>query len=67
MSLHTDRDAARDTIRKLKILEKEHGVHIAFAHDAVWMKTGQDPVLMSLLTDEMKVFTKTRLHNDEPF
>ncbi|KAF1937901.1 hypothetical protein EJ02DRAFT_505734 [Clathrospora elynae] len=54
MSLHTDLAAARDTITKIKMLEKEYGVHTALAHDASWLKKGTDRVLMSLLDDYMK-------------
>jgi hypothetical protein len=48
------------------VLEKEYGVHIALAHDAEWMKSGKNQVLISLLPEEMKEFAKSRLLKDEP-
>lgn len=40
MSLHADIDAAKDSISKIRMLEKEHGFHVALAHDAEWLKQG---------------------------
>ena len=54
-------------MKKLKTLEQDHGAHIVFAHDAEWMKAGEGQTLMSLLSDEMKEFTRTKLHADEPY
>jgi hypothetical protein len=42
-------------------MEREHGVHMALAHDEMWMRQGTDTVLMSLLDVEMKLFVKERL------
>lgn len=42
-------------------MEREHGVHMALAHDETWMRQGTDTVLMSLLDVEMKLFVKERL------
>lgn len=53
MCLHTDLEAARDTMRRLNVAEREMGMHVAMAHDVEWMKTGQDEVLMSLLLPSM--------------
>jgi hypothetical protein len=65
MSLHADIPAAKETIKRMKKLENDYGVHIALAHDASWMKEGKDQVLMSLLTGEIEEFVKGRLHKDE--
>jgi hypothetical protein len=65
MSLHTDISAAKDTISKIRILEKEHGFHVALAHDAAWMKEGVDEVLMSLLDKILLTAARARIPKDQ--
>ena len=65
MSLHSDLEAAKDTIAKIRILEQEHGFHVALAHDVGWMKAGTDQVLMALLDEHMKTAAKERIPKDE--
>ncbi|KAF1842780.1 Metallo-hydrolase/oxidoreductase [Cucurbitaria berberidis CBS 394.84] len=66
MSLHTDLNAAKDTIAKIRTLERGCGLHVALAHDASWLKQGSDSVLMSLLDDYMKAAVKEgRIARDE--
>ncbi|KAK5054416.1 hypothetical protein LTR84_001306 [Exophiala bonariae] len=60
-SLHTDISAARETIRRIKVMEREYGAHVAFAHDATWMIKGDDATLMSLLSDTIKEAARDRL------
>ncbi|GAQ45197.1 hypothetical protein AtubIFM55763_006660 [Aspergillus tubingensis] len=50
--LHTDLDAARDTVARVRYLETHRGVHIALAHDTSFIEDGQDTVLLSLLDEE---------------
>ncbi|KAL1620812.1 hypothetical protein SLS56_009479 [Neofusicoccum ribis] len=47
-SLQADIPAAKDTIERIKKLEKL-GAHVALAHDAQWIKEGSDQILMGLL------------------
>ncbi|KAK5404519.1 hypothetical protein LTR06_009666 [Exophiala xenobiotica] len=65
--LHTDMEAAKDTIMKLRILQRQLGAHVAFAHDSAWMLQDDDDVLMSLLDDDFKTFVKERLKMDLPY
>lgn len=66
MSLHTDLAAAKETIAKIRALEKGYGFHVALAHDASWMKERSDSVLISLLDDYMKAAVeKGRIARDE--
>jgi hypothetical protein len=65
MSLHTDVSAAKDTISKIRVLEKEHGFHVALAHDAAWMKQGVDEVLMSLLDKDLLTAARVRIPKDQ--
>jgi hypothetical protein len=65
MSLHADITAAKDTISKIRILEKNFGFHVALAHDARWLKDGSDEVLLSLLDDHMKRAARERIPHDE--
>ena len=66
MSLHTDLTAAKDTIAKIRTLEKECDFHVALAHDARWLKEGSDSVLMSLLDGYMTAAVKEgRIARDE--
>jgi hypothetical protein len=65
MSLHSDIPAAKNTIAKIRILEKNFGFHVALAHDARWLKDGSDEVLMSLLDEHMKQAARERISNDE--
>lgn len=51
--LHMDLEVAQTTIGRIRKAEKEHGVHVALAHDESWLVTQHDPILMSLL-DENK-------------
>ncbi|KAF2467468.1 Metallo-hydrolase/oxidoreductase [Lindgomyces ingoldianus] len=64
-SLHADIPAAKSTIDRIRILEKNYGFHVALAHDAAWMKKGSDLVLMSLLDEHMKKAAKERITKDE--
>lgn len=50
--LHTDLDAARDTVARVRYLETHRGVHVALAHDTSFIEDGQDTVLLSLLDEE---------------
>ena len=52
--LQADIPAAKDTIARIRIMEKEFKMHIAFAHDTQWMEEGSDHVLMSLLDDHVR-------------
>ncbi|KAG9381999.1 hypothetical protein PtrSN002B_007404 [Pyrenophora tritici-repentis] len=56
---------AKETMAKIRRLEKDVGVHTALAHDALWMKNGTDQVLMSLLDDKMKAAAKEKIPYDE--
>jgi hypothetical protein len=64
-SLHSDIPAAKGTMEKIRILEKNFGFHVALAHDASWMKTREDHVLMSLLDADMKRAAKEKIPFDE--
>lgn len=66
MSLHSDLEAAKDTIAKIRVLQKEFDFHVALAHDAEWLKEGCDQVLMGLLDPQMQVAAKERIPNGEP-
>jgi len=65
MSLHTDIAAAKDTISRIRVLEKDHAFHVALAHDAAWMKEGTDKVLLSLLDEHMTQAARMRIPKDE--
>lgn len=65
-SLQADVCAAKDTIAKIRILEKDLNVHIAFAHDISWMREGNDKVLISLLDSEKVDRIKERLLLGKP-
>ncbi|KAL1603693.1 hypothetical protein SLS60_005282 [Paraconiothyrium brasiliense] len=65
MSLHADIETAKDTISKIRVLEKEHSFHVALAHDAEWLKEGSDQVLMSLLDTHMQLAAKERIPKEE--
>jgi hypothetical protein len=58
--------AAKDTIAKIRIMEEDLKVHVAFAHDTSWMRDGSNKVLMSLLDNQMIDRIKERLPLDEP-
>ncbi|KAJ3546556.1 hypothetical protein NM208_g1940 [Fusarium decemcellulare] len=60
-SLHTDLDAARQTVSKIRSLEVDYGSRIVLAHDSSWMLAGTDKVLFSLLGDQMLEFARNRL------
>ncbi|KAL3458358.1 beta-lactamase-like protein [Aspergillus heterothallicus] len=65
--LHADPDAARDTLAKLRVLERDMGAHVALAHDASWMVEGGDEVLMSLLDERFRADVKEAVVKGEPF
>ncbi|EOD52690.1 hypothetical protein UCRNP2_509 [Neofusicoccum parvum UCRNP2] len=66
-SLHTDLAAAKETIARIRLMERHYGVHVAFAHDSEWMKEGKDKVLMSLMDAEFEEFARSKLPWDRPF
>lgn len=59
--LQADIPAAKDTIRRIKVMEEVLGCHVAFAHDTEWMKAGLDNTLMSMLDEDMKEAAEKRL------
>lgn len=63
--LHSDIPAAKQTIERLRAMERKLGMHIAFAHLTQWMKDGEDEVLMSLLDDHLKMAAKELLPYDK--
>ncbi|KAH7124142.1 beta-lactamase-like protein [Dendryphion nanum] len=65
MSLHSDVTAAKTTILKIRAMERDLGFHVALAHDAEWLKVGEDPVLMSLLDDHMREAARERIPKEE--
>lgn len=65
VSLHSDLAAAKETISKVRILEKEFGFHVALSHDAEWMKIGSDKVLMGMLDDHIPLRSDDSVSNSE--
>ncbi|KAL5050962.1 hypothetical protein BDW71DRAFT_80903 [Aspergillus fruticulosus] len=65
--LHTDVVAAKDTLARLRVLERQLGVHVALAHDASWMEKEDDEVLMSLLDDKFCQDMRVSLPRQDPF
>lgn len=63
--LHEDIPAARRTMAKIRLLEKDFGFHIALSHDASWLKERKDTVLMSLLDDDMRRAAQERIPKAE--
>ena len=63
-SLQADIPSAKDTLRRMKVMEKDLGCRIAFAHDTEWMKAGQDETLMSMLDEDMRTAARERLPLD---
>ncbi|KAH7413096.1 beta-lactamase-like protein [Cadophora sp. MPI-SDFR-AT-0126] len=52
-SLHEDLSAAKDTVSRLRIAERNLSMHIVLAHDATWIEKGIDQALMSLINQEI--------------
>jgi hypothetical protein len=52
VSLHTDMDAAYDTMARVREMEKR-GVHVCLAHDLYWTQEGplKDETLLRLLNN----------------
>ena len=48
--LHADLPTAKDTIRRLKECKEAYDIHIAMAHDATWVLSRGNEVLMSMLS-----------------
>ncbi len=46
---------------------EEIRVHIALAHDATWMDSESNPVLLSLLDETFRDDIRTALRRQEPF
>lgn len=65
--LHTNIPAAKDTLSRVRIMEKELRFHIALAHDYEWMKAKTDSVLMSLLDDKFIQDMNASLDLEKPF
>lgn len=57
-SMHHDLPVAKETILKIRQMEKTHGLHVVLAHDETWLRKGTDTVLMSLLTEDTKILQK---------
>lgn len=65
--LHTDVPAARDTLARIRFMEKKLGVHVALAHDATWMQDASDTVLLSLIDERFRHDIRTALTQEKPF
>jgi spermidine synthase len=69
VTLHADLISARNTISKVRILEKEYGVRVILAHDVSWMREEEeeeDGVLISLLDEHMVSARERILHGGIP-
>jgi hypothetical protein len=67
VTLHADLIVARNTISKVRILEKEYGVRVILAHDVSWMREEEvDGVLTSLLDEHMVSARERILHGGIP-
>lgn len=56
--MHEDLPVAKETIIKIRQMEKTNGLHVVLSHDETWLRKGTDTVLMSLLTEETKILQK---------
>ncbi|KOC13435.1 hypothetical protein AFLA70_35g004521 [Aspergillus flavus AF70] len=65
--LHTDVTAAKDTLARIRLMEKELGVHVALAHDPTWMQDESDPVLLSLLDEKFVKDMRAAFPQQQPF
>ncbi|RAQ47384.1 hypothetical protein AFGD_008876 [Aspergillus flavus] len=65
--LHTDVTAAKDTLARIRLIEKELGVHVALAHDPTWMQDESDPVLLSLLDEKFVKDMRAAFPQQQPF
>lgn len=65
--LHTDVTAAKDTLARIRLIEKELGVHVALAHDPTWMQDESDPVLLSLLDEKLVKGMRAAFPQQQPF
>lgn len=52
--LHKDLIAAEATIALIRRAQAELGVHVCLAHDDSWLLEQEDPLLLSLLSDQKK-------------
>ncbi|EAT87915.1 hypothetical protein HBI56_092930 [Parastagonospora nodorum] len=65
MSLHADLDAAKSTISKVRLLEKEYDVRTVLAHDVSWMIGDHaDEVLFALLDTQLRA-SRSRIREGE--
>lgn len=65
--LHTDIPAAKDTLSRVRVMEKDLNFHIALAHDYEWMKKKTDSALMSLLDEKFIQDIDASLDLEKPF
>ncbi|KAL1961884.1 hypothetical protein VTN77DRAFT_964 [Rasamsonia byssochlamydoides] len=63
--LQADIPAARDTVARIRTIEKDLGVHIALAHDTSWMLEEANQTLLSLLDDQFRAALRTNLRHGE--
>lgn len=66
-SLHEDFRAAKDTLERMRTMERRYGAHVALAHDTAWMEKEDDSVLLSLLDDEFRRDMRMALKHQAPF
>lgn len=66
-SLHKDLLAAKDTLDRMRIMERRYKAHVALAHDTAWMEKEDDPVLLSLLDDDFRRDMRMALKHQAPF
>ncbi|KAJ5384539.1 hypothetical protein N7517_002450 [Penicillium concentricum] len=64
--LHVDISAAKDTLARIRETESL-GVHVALAHDTTWIQKENDPVLLSLLDEELLGEIRAALRQQAPF
>ena len=65
MCLHTDKAAARETLRRIRVLEEAYGAKVAFAHDEQWLVEGTDEVLMGIVDEEIIEAARVRIPKGE--
>lgn len=65
--LQDDIPAAHGTLERIRKMEREHGFHVALAHDSTWLLDDRDHVLLELMDREMLESAKAAIPLGQTF
>lgn len=67
MCLQDDKVSAKQTLQRMREMEKQYGAHVVLAHDSTWLQDGRNPLLLSLMHEKTRRLAEAAIPRGEAF